>query len=82
MLVKLLQKDYVSRSEAKRLLHNLDEFLEIELDMRDVRHVGQGFADEVYRVFASAHPEIVIRTTNASRAIGAMLRHVSSTAHQ
>ena len=78
VLVKLLQKNYVSRSEAKRLLHNLDKFSEIELDMRDVMHVGQGFADEIFRVFAAAHPAIVMRTANASQAVDAMLRHVSS----
>ena len=77
VLVKLLGRDYVSRSEAKRLLHNLDKFREIDLDMRGVAHVGQGFADEVFRVFASAHPGIVIRTTNTPKAIEAMIRHVS-----
>ncbi len=76
VMVKLLQKDYVSRSEAKRLLHNLDKFSEIELDMRDVQHVGQGFADEIFRVFVSAHPEIEIRAINASGAVNAMFRHV------
>jgi anti-sigma regulatory factor (Ser/Thr protein kinase) len=75
VLVKLVQKDYVSRSEAKRLLHNLDKFSEIELDMSSVRHVGQGFADEVFRVFASAHPGIEIRAINATGAVDAMLRH-------
>ena len=37
VLVKLLQSDYVSRSEAKRLLLNLDRFAQIDLDMRGVR---------------------------------------------
>ena len=77
VLVKLLQREYVSRSEAKRLLHNLDKFSEIELDMRDVGSVGQGFADEVFRVFASAHPGIVVRTINAGKAIDAMIQHAS-----
>ena len=77
VLVKLLRRDYVSRSEAKRLLYNLDKFSEIELDMRDVVNVGQGFADEVFRVFATANPEIVLRTTNAAKAVAAMIRHVS-----
>lgn len=77
VLVKLLRDEYVSRSEAKRLLHNLDRFSEIELDMRDVQSLGQGFADEVFRVFAAAHPDIVIRFINASNAVTAMIRHVS-----
>ena len=76
VLVKLLQKDYVSRSEAKRLLHNLHKFSEIEVDMGSVRHVGQGFADEIFRVFAAAHPGIEIRAISASGAVDAMLRHV------
>lgn len=81
VLVKLLRREYVSRSEAKRLLHNLDRFSEIELDMRDVTSMGQGFADEVFRVFASAHPEIIIRTVNTGKAIEAMIRHVGKKAH-
>jgi anti-sigma regulatory factor (Ser/Thr protein kinase) len=75
VLVKLLRQDYVSRSEAKRLLHNLDKFSEIELDMRDVRNVGQGFADEIFRVFVAAHPDIQVRAINASDAVDAMIRH-------
>lgn len=80
VLVKLLQREYVSRSEAKRLLHNLDKFSEIELDMRDVVSVGQGFADEIFRVFASTHPKILIRPINAGAALKAMIRHVSKKA--
>jgi len=80
VLVKLLQREYVSRSEAKRLLHNLDKFSEIELDMRDVVSVGQGFADEIFRVFASTHPRILIRPINAGEALKAMIRHVSKKA--
>lgn len=78
VLVKLLQRDYVSRSEAKRLLHNLDKFSEIELDMRDVTHVGQGFTDEVFRVFVTKHPEIIIRATNAGKAVRTMIQHVGN----
>ena len=66
VLVKLLQPDYVSRSEARRLLANLEKFREIVLDFRDVRSVGQGFADEVFRVFAGRHPGIVIRSENTN----------------
>jgi anti-sigma regulatory factor (Ser/Thr protein kinase) len=77
VMVKLLRRDYVSRSEAKRLLHNLHKFSEIELDMREVKHVGQGFVDEVFRVFASAHPGILIRAINASGAVDAMIRHAA-----
>jgi hypothetical protein len=76
VLVKLLQRDYVSRSEAKRLLLNLEErFAEIELDMQGVKYVGQGFADEIFRVFASRHPEIRVHVSNANANVAAMVRH-------
>ena len=76
VLVKLLQRDYVSRSEARRLLANLEKFSEIVLDFRDVKSVGQGFADEVFRVFAHRHPAIKVATENTNPAVAAMLRHV------
>lgn len=78
VLVKLVKQDYVSRSEAKRLMHNLDKFKEIELDFRDVQSVGQGFADEVFRVFTSTHPNVIISAKNTSGAVEAMVRHVST----
>jgi len=49
---------FVSRSEAKRLVRNLEKFREVVLDFKGVRLVGQGFADEVFRVWSSAHPEV------------------------
>jgi hypothetical protein len=77
VLVKLLRGDYVSRSEAKRLLANLEKFREIVLDFRDVQSVGQSFADEVFRVFAGRNPAIAIATANTNPAIDAMIRHVA-----
>lgn len=76
VLVKLLQPDYVSRSEARRLVANLEKFSEIVLDFKDVKSVGQGFADEVFRVFARRHPAISIATSNTNPVVDAMLRHV------
>jgi biotin operon repressor len=78
VLVKLLRADYVSRSEARRLLANLEKFSEIVLDFRDVQSVGQGFADEVFRVFAEQHPAITVSTENTNPVIDAMIRHVAS----
>jgi transcriptional regulator with XRE-family HTH domain len=56
--LQLLEKgsSFVARSEAKRLLEGLDRFKEVVLDFRGVDGVGQGFADEVFRVWARAHP--------------------------
>jgi hypothetical protein len=46
---------FVSRSEAKRMLHGLDRFREVVLDFAGVEAIGQGFADEVFRVWARTH---------------------------
>lgn len=79
VMVKLLKRDYMSRSEAKRLLNNLDKFSEVELDLRDVKNLGQGFADEVFRVFAERHPDIKVQAINANNSIAAMIRHAGGT---
>lgn len=80
IMIKLLKTEYISRSEAKRLVVNLEKFREVELDFREVDLVGQGFADEVFRVFQRRHPDIKIITTNTNAAIEAMIRHVIQTA--
>ncbi|MFC1705752.1 STAS-like domain-containing protein [Planctomycetota bacterium] len=46
---------FVSRSEAKRLTSGLDRFDEVVLDFAGVEAVGQGFLDEIFRVWATAH---------------------------
>ncbi|HBJ72286.1 MAG TPA: addiction module antidote protein, HigA family [Actinobacteria bacterium] len=47
----------VTRSEAKRLLVGLEKFREVELDFEGVEFVGQGFVDEVFRVWSRSHPD-------------------------
>lgn len=80
VLVKLLQAEYVSRSEARRLMANLEKFREVVLDFREVSSIGQGFADEIFRVFAAAHPEVKVAVENANPVVDAMLRHVGDKA--
>jgi biotin operon repressor/anti-sigma regulatory factor (Ser/Thr protein kinase) len=74
--VKLFQKEYISRSEARRLLTGLDKFKEILLDFKGVKSLGQGFADEVFRVFKNQHPGIAIKTENINPTIGSIIKHV------
>jgi hypothetical protein len=50
--------EFVSRSEAKRLVRGLERFREVVIDFEGVALVGQGFADEVFRVWSTAHPEV------------------------
>ncbi|MFZ2655264.1 MAG: DUF4325 domain-containing protein [Victivallales bacterium] len=76
ILVKLFHKDYVSRSEAKRLISGLDKFKELVLDFKDVNSIGQGFADELFRVFMTANPDIRMHITNAGEPVRILLSHV------
>jgi anti-sigma regulatory factor (Ser/Thr protein kinase) len=61
--------EFVSRSEAKRLAASLDEFREVEVDFAGVSIVGQGFCDELFRVWARAHPETELIPTNMSETV-------------
>lgn len=67
-------ESYISRSQAKRLLHTLDQFGEIVLDFSDVATVGQGFADEVFRIFQSAHPGIKIMAAGCNENVDFMIK--------
>lgn len=70
-VVKLfgIGRDFVSRSEARRLLHGLESFREIVVDFVSVPGIGQGFADEIFRVFANAHPTIRLVPVNMNEAV-------------
>jgi hypothetical protein len=68
---------YISRSQAKRLLANLDKFSLIILDFQGIETVGQAFADEVFRVFQSNHPTIKIEAINMSETVKFMINRVA-----
>ncbi|MBN1270116.1 MAG: DUF4325 domain-containing protein [Kiritimatiellae bacterium] len=76
VIVRLFQKDYLSRSEARRMLAGLEKFKEVILDFRGVKSLGQGFADEVFRVFPNEHPLISLTTENVSPTLAPMIKHV------
>jgi anti-sigma regulatory factor (Ser/Thr protein kinase) len=63
----------VSRSEAMRLTARLAEFKHVTLDFSGVEVVGQGFCDEVFRVFARAHPEMTIEAIGMNDAVAFMV---------
>lgn len=68
---------YVSRSQARRIMEGLGEkFKTIILDYDKVPTVGQAFADEIYRVFQSRHPETTIKSINMNSAIEFMVNRV------
>lgn len=63
----------VSRSEAKRLVARLPEFTHVTLDFSGVEVVGQGFCDEVFRVFAGAHPRVRLEPVGMSDTVAFMV---------
>jgi DNA-binding transcriptional ArsR family regulator len=74
--VKLFNREYVSRSEARRLLHGLEQFSVATLDFKNVRSMGQAFADEIFRVFQQRHPTVRLEPTNMGSAVRSVVRHV------
>lgn len=77
-LMQYGQDSLISRSQAKRLLNRFEKFREIILDFQGVPFIGQGFADEIFRVFATAHPEIEIIPIRANNNIMGMIAHVTA----
>jgi hypothetical protein len=75
LVVKLFQYGvrFVSRSEAKRLLVGLEKFREVVVDFAGVEGIGQGFADEVFRVWAASHPETRLSAENMTSPVGFMV---------
>jgi len=66
----------VARSQARRICNRLEEFKEVILDFDGVEIMGQGFADEIFRVYALAHPQVLLCPVNMKREVWRMIRHV------
>lgn len=66
----------IARSQARRILYRLEEFKQVEFDFEGVEFMGQGFADEVFRVFQNKHPEIQLIPVNACQTVLGMIKHV------
>jgi len=67
---------FVSRSQARRLLTRLERFEVVRLDFSGVDSIGQGFADEIFRVFQKKHPDVELTYVNCSEAVHGMIQHV------
>jgi anti-sigma regulatory factor (Ser/Thr protein kinase) len=76
-VVKLFEAGtvFVSRSEARRLLDGLEaDFETVEVDFSGVTDVGQGFVDELLRVWPAAHPGKTVIPTNMNQAVEFMVK--------
>lgn len=77
-LVQYGDESLISRSQAKRLLTRFDRFRTVILDFKGVEQVGQGFADEVFRVFTRAHPTVHLVPINENIQVQTMIRRAMS----
>ena len=73
-LAKVGGENLVSRSQAKRLMQRVERFRTVTLDFDAVTSIGQAFADEVFRVFAHDHPDVVLVPMHAVPAVQQMIR--------
>lgn len=73
-LLSLMETELISRSQAKRLVFGLEKFDKLILDFKKVRIVGQGFCDEVFRVFQNQYPKIQIECIHLNDDIEFMIK--------
>lgn len=76
VFIKLYEKDtnYISRSQARRVMTGLEKFKTIILDFKGVATLGQAFADEIFRVWQGKYPEIEIIYRNTAENVIFMIR--------
>lgn len=68
----------ISRSQARRVLARVELFKVVIFDFTDVDSIGQSFADEIFRVFASQHPEIELHAIKANTEVKRMIARARS----
>ena len=69
----------ISRSEARRIVQRLTDFTHVVLDFSGLDLVGQGFCDEVFRVFARQHPEVTLEPVGMNDAVAFMIARAQAT---
>ena len=68
-LAKFGEEKLISRSQAKRALARVERFKAVVFDFAGVEMIGQAFADEIFRVWAKAHGNVVCTVIDASPAV-------------
>jgi anti-sigma regulatory factor (Ser/Thr protein kinase) len=66
-------RSLISRSEAKRVTERFAEFRNVVLDFSGVDIVGQGFCDQVFRIFAREHPQVTLEPVGMNDAVAFMV---------
>ncbi len=68
------ERELLARSQARRILSGLDRYKAVTLDFQKVKEVGQGFIDEIFRVFKERNPTIQLLYINANPAVEFMIQ--------
>jgi anti-sigma regulatory factor (Ser/Thr protein kinase) len=71
-LAQIGDEQLVSRSQAKRLIARFDRFKTVVLDFTGIESIGQAFADELFRVYAVAHPQVELLPTHMTEQVERM----------
>ncbi|MCL2760880.1 MAG: DUF4325 domain-containing protein [Desulfuromonadales bacterium] len=79
VLAKYGDESLISRSQAKRVLAGVEKFSEVFFDFKEVSEVGQAFVDEIFRVFASEHPDLHLVYMNADESVEWMIKRALAT---
>lgn len=66
MCLAQLGSQLVSRSQGNWVVERTTQFKTVVLDFEGVALVGQGFVDEVFRVFATANLQVTLKPVNLS----------------
>lgn len=66
-----------SRAQARRVASRLSEFRRAKLDFSGIDDIGPAFADELFRVFARAHPGVELRPEAMGPRVAAMVASFS-----
>lgn len=67
-----------SRAQARRVAARLPQFKRAEINFDGVSDVGHGFTDELFRVFARAHPQVELLPTHMTARTAALIKSAQS----
>lgn len=68
----------VSRAEARVLAAVIPVTGRVELDFAGIERIGPSFADELFRVFANAHPDVLLAPVNMTEEVSNMMRRAEA----
>ena len=77
MLKNIFDSDPVSRSQAKRVCNRLENFEEVLFDFDGIEWIGQGFAHQLFVVFAKKNPDVKLLVENMNADVKKMYNHVT-----